>query len=366
MNTLLKSRIFGGSIALFWGVFFLNPVSSSEINNSVVQIQNQAEPGTGFFVKHGGKLLLITAKHVLGTSGDAVTITVPGSGNIITFPLKDQLPIGNIDAAVIIIKPGDANIQTLEIGSSPIVENEQLTLWGFPITGKSVKVPLSSRKGRYLGIPKEIQDGYSIRYDASTQIGFSGGPIVNSAGHVIGMHGRAESSSSSSGMPKRTGNALGIPIGLILTAISVKNHSDKQLDEKELLRQGARASMKRIYEMMTNASLSDQILTELTRAEASNMPIYCIEMVKAYYYTFFSSVPDLQRANSSLSIIKKVNGVDPAYYALGALVSRKIADYKKTLDYSRILELSGNSDYLQFSERRLSDEIHAAVAKCSI
>ena len=345
-------------------VQFPSDLNAREVSRSVVQIQNQSEPGSGFFLKVGSKTVFITARHVLGLSGEQVTLSLPGGGSL-EIPLKDQIPIDRLDSAILIIEATPASIIPLEASNKPLKQNQTLSVWGFPISDNNTVTKLGSRNGPYLGTPSSIKDGYSLLYEAQTQIGFSGGPIIDELGMVVGMHGRSESMQSATGQSVRTGKALGIPIGEILAAVSGSSPIGLQIDEKALAVEASRASMKRVYEIMTNSSLSDQLLEELGRAEKGGLPKYCIEISRAYYYTFFSSLPDLSKASSSQTIAKKSDGVDPAYYALGSLVSRKSADFKKSLTYDRILEQTGHSSYLQFSERRLSNEVQLAVEKCS-
>lgn len=339
------------------------PVYSSSPQQAVVQIENQAEPGSGFFLKVGSQVIFITAKHVVGASGEAVQIRLP-NGETLTVPLKDQVPIAGIDAAVLLINDTPQSIKPLLSSSSNLDDGQPLTVWGFPVRSTSTTSTLTNRTGAYKGQPSSIEDGYSILYGAETQIGFSGGPILDESGLVVGMHGRSESRTSANGTSIRTGNALGIAIKSILTAIS-SNGNNSSIDRAQLAAQAVRASMKKVYDIITGSALSDQVLSELNRASEAGAPKYCVEMGRAYYYTFFSQVPDLSRANSSLTIQTRADRVPPSYYAFASLVSRKSADFKKALIYNRILEQTGNSSYLQYSERRLQDDVQSSLGSCS-
>lgn len=336
-----------------------------QMQNSVYQIQNQSEPGSGFFVEVSNKVFFITAKHVLGNSGESVYIDLPNDTRL-EIPLKNQVPLSDIDAAILLVSSiNNSQIVALPVSAQNPLANEPLTVWGFPVSDESSKSSLTSREGTYIGSPLVEKDGYSLLYSSSTQIGFSGGPIVNKAGEVVGMHGRSESKIGSNGESERTGNALGIPIISILSPLIDKNGDKPQINEEDLKRQAALASMKNVSEIMAGNNLSDQILNELKRAEDGKIPKQCIEIARAYYYLFFSSVPDLAKAKTSLSIKTKTKGVDPAYYALGSLLSRKSGDFKSSLVYNRILEETGNSEFLQYSERKLKSKVKSAVQACS-
>lgn len=350
-------------LTAFSTIFSLG-LKADDLSHSILQIQNQAEPGSGFFLNIGDKVVFITAKHVLGSSGEKVILSLPDNSKL-EIALDDQIPINALDTALIRFKDTPVGITPLQLSKKKLVANQNLKVWGFPVSDNSYLSHLESRTGSYLGSPISIQDGYSLLYGAKTQIGFSGGPILDDDGMVVGMHGRAESTRSSAGQSVRTGNALGIPIDEILSAISSSSQAGQQIDEKILAANAGRSSMKRVYEIMTNTALSDQILEELVRAEKAGIPKYCIEISKAYYYTFFSSLPDLYKATLSQTITKNVDGVDPVYFALASMISKRSADFKKSLAYDRILEQTGNSVFLQYSERRLIDEVKSVVNRCA-
>lgn len=339
-------------------------LKAGEISQSVIQVQNQAEPGSGFFLKVGSQIIFVTAKHVLGSSGEKVSLSLP-DGSKLDIALKDQVPIDGIDSAVIIIKGSSQPIIPLEASVKQLEPSQILSVWGFPVSDQSTSSRLENRSGAYLGVSTSVQDGYNLLYGAQTQIGFSGGPILDQLGNVVGMHGRSESIQSVSGQSTRTGKALGIPIGVILAAITKPSRTGASIDEKALAAEAGRASMKKVYDIVSSSSLSDQLLEELLRAEKAPIPKYCIEIGKAYYYTFFSSLPDLSKASASQTITKNIEGVDPAYFALGSMIARRAADFKKSLAYDRILEQKGSSGYLQYSERRLIDEVQQAIQRCS-
>lgn len=104
-----------------------------QIQNSVYQIQNQSEPGSGFFVEVGNKVFFVTAKHVLGNSGESVFIDLPNDTRL-EIPLKNQVPLSDIDAAILIVDGMNSQIVALPVSDQNPLDNEPLTVWGFPVS----------------------------------------------------------------------------------------------------------------------------------------------------------------------------------------------------------------------------------------
>jgi serine protease Do len=71
-------------------------------------------------------------------------------------------------------------------------------------------------KGEIAGLQAGDADGYELLYGNSTAPGMSGGPVIDTNGRVIGIHGRAAGNQVSG----KVGINLGIPINLILAPCS--------------------------------------------------------------------------------------------------------------------------------------------------
>jgi tetratricopeptide (TPR) repeat protein len=63
-----------------------------------------------------------------------------------------------------------------------------------------------------------LTDGYEIVYSNSTQGGMSGGPVLDTQGRVVGIHGRAEGNHSEG---VKLGNSLGIPTNTLLASLQL-------------------------------------------------------------------------------------------------------------------------------------------------
>ena len=333
----------------------------------VQRVVNQSEPGSGFFLRIGNQNFFITAKHVLGGSGETVQVILQ-DGRLLDIPISKQLPIAGIDLAIV---PLDATFALGSIASpasSQPVAGENLTVWGYPVDKQKININLSSRSGSYIGVPTTTLDGYELLYAASTQVGFSGGPILNKDGSVVGIHGRSESRSTSNGLQERTGKALGIPMSVVLARLgSANSHTSNGsiVDISSLQKDAARISLAKVAQILANSSLSDQVLSELGRAEEGKAPRYCLDLARSYYYAYYSELPDLAKAKQSLTLSNSDKGVPAIYFALGSLISKKSGDFNQSLKLNRLAEQSGGSDFLQFSERRLKNAIVDEVLTCA-
>ncbi len=332
----------------------------------VAQVINQSDPGSGFLLKIGSTTVFVTAKHVLGRSVKDIELRFT-TGSSISIPFKDLLPIADLDAAIIVIKNPTSEFNSFIPAKAMPNNNEMLTVWGYPLKGNTTNVPLTSSKGPYLGLATDPQEGYELLYGAKTMVGYSGGPILDMSGNVVGVHGRAESTINRAGIQNRTGNALGIPISLILQRFGALK-SDGNIGNINVAianLQAARTSLRNVYEMYNKQSFGEQVLAELDRAEQAKIPTYCIAAARAYYYIYYSELPNTTKALKSFSFLDFSNDVSPVYYAMAGLVAKRAGNYQLALTMDGYVERGGRQDMLTFSERRIKSEVVELIRSCS-
>jgi len=308
----------------------------------------------------------MTARHVLGASTSAVRLKL-ATGESLQVNFADQLPLGDIDITLILVKEVPATVVPLLPESSLPPVGTQLQVVGYPITDYTINVPLTTRLGNYLGAPsKPLDQGYSLLYSASTQIGFSGGPILSPSGAVVGIHGRSESWIDANGIHHRTGNALGIPMPSILSRIGATKGSGASgtVDMKKVRDLAAFNSMQIVVSMLQSGNLSSQILDELSRASRGEVPTHCTQAAKAYYYLYYSSLPDPSEAQASLEIRNFRKDVPAQYYGLASLVAKKSLNYSLSLTYDDFAGRAGMNQLSTYTERRLRSEILDYIASC--
>jgi tetratricopeptide (TPR) repeat protein len=150
--------------------------------------------GSGFIVaKDGDRYTILTCNHVLRGQPASVR-THDGQ----SYPIvgSQSLSTGGMDLALLTFESA-ADYPVAQIGNSDQAEvGAQIFVFGFPVN------VLQQRTGeeRYFEfspgyvtsrLPSQ-EGGYTIRYNAVTQPGMSGGPVFDIDGRVIGIHGMGE------------------------------------------------------------------------------------------------------------------------------------------------------------------------------
>lgn len=330
----------------------------------VHKVINQAEPGSGFFLNVANSLFFVTAKHVLGDSSEPIQIRLQDGRSLSIAPSR-QLLFKDVDLAVIPVSSEEVGATFALPINRPLVTGESLTVWGYPVNASSGPQGLQARPGEYLGSPPSPKDGYEVLYSSRTQVGFSGGPILDGQGLVAGVHGRAEGFADTTGMQHRTGRALGIPISVLIGRLSSRGSAQPdKIDLAGLKREAAIVSLRRAIDILANASMSEQVLVELGKAEEGDLPKYCTELARSYYYTFYSSLPDLARARSALTQVSKPREIPPIYFSFASYVYKLSGDYAQSLVYDRLAEKTGGESLLLLSERQMKQSVLGILNQC--
>jgi tetratricopeptide (TPR) repeat protein len=187
-------------------------------------IQGQGS-GSGVIIsKVGDTYFVLTAKHVV-QSQDEYTVTTP-SGKKYSLDYKQIKKLANLDLAVAQFT-SDENLSVAQLGNSETVDQGDIIyVSGWPVEDKAItKRSQLTTEGKIAGVQSGNADGYELMYGNSTGPGMSGGPIFNSNGQVIGIHGRAAGNDSIG----KVGINLGIPVHLFLRQAPQAGLNLKQL-----------------------------------------------------------------------------------------------------------------------------------------
>jgi tetratricopeptide (TPR) repeat protein/S1-C subfamily serine protease len=187
-----------------------------------VRIENPNENGSGVIVaKDGDSYYVLTAEHVVKntqklrlTTHDQRTYTIDPS------EIKRS---GGTDLAVVKFT-STQSYQVATLGNYSISNGDEVFPGGWPAPWKIGSQQwqwqlnpggISSKEQSELLIQDKLSfsNGYDLIYSSITYGGMSGGPVFDSAGRVIGIHGKAEGDRDTANI---LGNSLGISIKTFL------------------------------------------------------------------------------------------------------------------------------------------------------
>ncbi|MCP9909896.1 serine protease [Cyanobium sp. BA20m-p-22] len=191
-----------------------------------------ATQGSGVLMQRdGNRYTVLTAWHVVSAQrpGEELAIYTP-DGRPHPLEAGSIRRLSNVDLAVLTFSSTMA-YQTARIGDRGSVQmGGAIFISGFPLP--STAVP--SRLLRFLdgqviaNAQVVIPNGYQLLYSNPTLPGMSGGPVFNSRGEVVGIHGQGETDAQMSeqqGVAVKTGTNQGVPIAYYAQAMSAASGS---------------------------------------------------------------------------------------------------------------------------------------------
>jgi tetratricopeptide (TPR) repeat protein len=193
-----------------------------EINSTAkamtVMISGQDEQGTGVMVQRQGNVYtLLTAAHVLQNT--KYQIITPDNRQYQLIPGSIRKVEGDIDLAIGKFT-ATANYPIAKLGNSKQLSGgTEVYVAGFPAATEAITESVFVfRKGEVSASSSKIfAGGYSLIYSNDTLSGMSGGPVLNSEGELVAIHGKGDREESSTGaIGAKTGFNLGIPIDRFL------------------------------------------------------------------------------------------------------------------------------------------------------
>ncbi len=208
-----------GNISFFYSAI---AKTSVEINNTAkamtVMISGEDEQGTGVIVQQQGKVYtFLTAAHVLQNA--KYQITTPDNRQYQLIPGSIRKVDGDIDLAIGKFT-ATANYPVARLGNSKQLSGgTEVYVGGFPAATDAITESVFVfRKGEVSASSSKVfAGGYSLIYSNDTLSGMSGGPVLNSEGELVAIHGKGDREESSTGaMGAKTGFNLGIPIDRFL------------------------------------------------------------------------------------------------------------------------------------------------------
>jgi tetratricopeptide (TPR) repeat protein len=228
--------------------------SSSGSNGSGIIIAKE-------IAKEGDIYTVLTAAHVVCKPPDKVGPCEPNTYKILTVDGKEH-PVEpstikleeGVDLAVVKFTSRE-NYQVATLANYPIQDDEYMFTAGYPRLGEKspwrftlgqiyskerglLNTTQSDFNNNSLGTAQSavsLTGGYELVYSSITFGGMSGGPVLDSQGRVIGIHGKTEGeaaidNNSSSQETIQLGNSLGIPVSTFLALATRLNTQAQKVE----------------------------------------------------------------------------------------------------------------------------------------
>lgn len=362
LNSDLTRKIIAGTAATTALVVIQQEVvakSAREIaaiaTETTVKIENTLgiPGGSGVIIANqGNNYTVLTANHVVQNPNVGYIIkTTTGQHSVsMVESLKEQT---GLDLAVVTFEATEA-YPVATIGDSEYATaGSNVYVSGYPLAvDVNAEREHEFTTGMITSIRENANEGYAMRYQALTRRGMSGGPVFDTSGHLVGIHGQGDvigsvrNESSSIPEPLKTGFNAAIPIGSFLSSLD-----SVALAESDLLVDGGKPDESEEEEVSVEATKKYVEGIELLQSgDASRANDYLIEAAEhnpnnaqAVYYQ--GLIDYTQRdINSAIANYDKAIKVNPnfalAYFSRG-LANYRLGNKQEALaDYNKALQIN--------------------------
>lgn len=202
-----------------------------------VQINSSLGDGSGVIIAKNGKTYtVLTVNHVVEKADIKYTVRTSIGKN---YPATSvtRLQTAQTDADLAVVKfegPEEYPVATIADSDQAVI-GTQIFVYGYPATGGlfgAEREPELS-PGLVTSRPHNRPEGYTLRYQAVTWSGMSGGPVFDSEGRVIGLHGQGEfgfaQTSSGEVAPIKTGFNAAVPINTFIAKLTAAGMNKSEL-----------------------------------------------------------------------------------------------------------------------------------------
>ncbi|WP_310487704.1 tetratricopeptide repeat-containing serine protease family protein, partial [Chamaesiphon sp. VAR_69_metabat_338] len=274
---------------------------NTKARQMTVRIETGTENGSGVIVARQGKTYyVLTAKHVVA---DLQTNKQYPSPQIVTYDQDRRsgtstVVAEGVDLAVVkfessnnypVARLGEYSQNTKDlafVGGFPGREKIDSPLWQWQLNPGYL---FSREQGKFqTQTNQSFSDGYDLLYRSISYGGMSGGPVFDTAGNVIGIHGRGESANLGSlGISIRTFTGLAVKLQVAPNLLAIDRSNPTDLNPEDL--QNVLAAMQNIPQpqladsgerwlaygnQLLRTAQSDRAIAAFDRAIAQNQAIF--------------------------------------------------------------------------------------------
>ena len=328
-------------------------LSASEVNeiakNISVRISSQT-PGSGVVVKRDGNTYtVLTAAHVVATDDNYEVITRPGHRYEVDNSTIKRLP--KVDLAILQFTSGQTYNVARFGDSNQVLEGVSSYVAGFPIRTQAIDQTIYNFTTGTItaNASRPLADGYALVYSNNTLPGMSGGPVLDADGKVLGIHGRADTTtevqnqSFNSAVYIKTGFNLGIPISTFLSLLP-ETDPDLQFDapiEPAPVRDFRADDLYLLaWDQYTNGDLSGSLAssTEAIEVNSRFAPAYALRgSIRLILKDQTGALADFNQA------IQLNDGIASAYMGRGLIQSALGNPQNAIDDYTQAIQLANGS-----------------------
>lgn len=192
--------------------------------------------GSGVLIaKQNGTYTVLTANHVVLNPNVGYIIKIKNQQHSVSTvkSLKEET---GLDLAIVTFDSSEA-YPTVTLGDSEYASvGANVYVSGFPLA-VDIKAEREHEftTGMVTSIRENAPEGYAMRYQALTRRGMSGGPVFDTSGNLVGIHGQGDvtgsvkNESSSIPEPLKTGFNAAIPIGSFASSLDVAGLNESNL-----------------------------------------------------------------------------------------------------------------------------------------
>jgi tetratricopeptide (TPR) repeat protein len=322
-------------------------LSSEEVGKIAKEVTVLIEgcnSGSGVIVKKDGNeysintYSILTAYHVVQDVKIACRIlTSDGKLHKIS---ESTVPVAGVDLAILKFQ-SDNTYQVAELDNAFIPQVGQVVyVAGAP--GATEAIPqrvIQLLEGKVVGSLTDPtqSDGYSLIYDNKTSFGVSGGPVLNTKGLLIGIHGRGDRNRQGD----ITGQKLGILIQMYLQSDGITAKSQPSSAEGYYEQGQTRRDQGDLKGAIADYSRAINLKSDYAGAYVQRGLSY-------------SNLEDYEKAIVDYSQAIQINPKNAATYNNRCVAYTKLREYEKAIaDCSQSIRFNNPELYLPYNNRGL-------------